>query len=333
MTDNMENEQIEVTPAENDEPILPVGWDGVGDIFEASSWADPTAVGLEGFAAAQTPIETEPAEETPAIESEPEGTEGGTAESETKSESESEPASEPAAPPKLKFRTQFNHQDMDVELDEAELPTIYQKSLALDRERERVNKAKPVVDMASKLAAQMGFDTPEAMLEAASANYRQSEIDALVKDGVHKTVAEAIVNQRLAAAKAAELAPATVQENSAEPEQAAQNDAPAAPAPAKRDFRNEAAELLRIRPELAGKQLPEEVQQDAIKNGVRLSTAYLNYETQQIKAENDKLKKTNKIHEQNAASAARAPVTGTNGGGATDTAPEDPFLIGFNSGY
>ena len=75
------------------------------------------------------------------------------------------------------------------------------------------------------------------------------------------------------------------------------------------------------------------MQQDAVKNGVRLAMAYLNYEARQMKAENERLKSVNKIHEQNAASAARAPVTGTNGGGATDTAPEDPFLIGFNSGY
>ena len=161
---------------------------------------------------------------------------------------------------------------MDVELDEAELPTIYQKSLALDRERERVNKAKPVVDMASKLAAQMGFETPEAMLEAASANYRQSEIDALVKDGVHKTVAEVIVNQRLAA-KATEPVPVTANESSTEPEPTAQNQTSAEQTPTKRDFQAEVAELLNIRPELQGQQLPEEVQQDAVKNGVRLAMA------------------------------------------------------------
>ena len=66
---------------------------------------------------------------------------------------------------------------------------------------------------------------------------------------------------------------------------------------------------------------------------MRLATAYLNYEFQQMKAENERLKNTNKIHEQNAASAARAPVTGTSGGGETDTTPSDPFLLGFNSGY
>ncbi len=318
MTDNMEIEQTEITPVENDEPFLPDGWDGVGDIFEASSWAEPATVGLESIATEQNSVEAEPTEEAPAIEPEPEG---------TAQEGTAEPTSETAAPSKIKFRTQYNHQDMDVELDEAELPTIYQKSLALDRERERVNKAKPVVDMASKLAAQMGFDTPEAMLEAASANYRQSEIDALVKDGVHKTVAEAIINQRLAAAKA----PVTAQESGTEPAPATQAQPPAAPT--KRDFRNEVAELIHIRPELQNQQLPDEVRKEAVEGGVRLATAYLNYEARQMKAENERLKGVNKIHEQNAASAARAPVTGTSGGGATDTAPEDPFLIGFNSGY
>ena len=91
MTENMDIEQTEVAPVENDEPILPDGWDGVGDIFEAGSWTDPTAVGLEGFATEQTSVEAAPTEETPATEPEPEGTaQEGTA--------ETEPVSEPAAP-------------------------------------------------------------------------------------------------------------------------------------------------------------------------------------------------------------------------------------------
>ena len=317
MTD-MENELTEATPTE-DEAILPVGWDGVGDIFEASSWSDPAVVGLESGIGEQPSVETAEPEETPATESETE--EAATDETAETEESEETPA--PTETPKLKFRTQYNHQDLDVELDESELPTIYQKSLALDRERERVNKAKPVVDLAQRLAAQMGFETPEAMLEAASANYRQSEIDALVKDGVHKTVAEAVINQRFA-----NLAqPATEDKGAEQP-----SEAPA-PESGKRDFVSEVSELMSIRPELQGKQLPDEVQKDAVEHGVRLATAYLNYEAKQMKAENDKLKNANQIHEQNAASAARAPVTGTSGGGATDTAPDDPFLVGFNSGY
>lgn len=314
MTDNMENEQIEITPAENDDALLPVGWDGVGDIFEPDSWSDPAAVGLNGAAAETSSTEPEPST-TPATEPE-----NGT-------QAQNEPDGTPPAPEqsKLKFKTQYNHQEMDVELDESELPTIYQKSLALDRERERVNKSKPVVDMATKLAAQMGFETPEAMLEAAANNYRQTEIDALVNDGVHKTVAEAVINARFAQASAPEQ---TSEEKPAEPEA----EPTAEPAP-ERDFSEEVAELMNIRPELRGTQIPDEVQRAAVEAGVRLSTAYLNYEFKQLKAENERLKNANKVHEQNAASAARAPVTGTSGGGATDTSPEDPFLIGFNSGY
>ena len=70
-----------------------------------------------------------------------------------------------------------------------------------------MNKAKPVVEMAAKLAAQMGFDDSVAMLEAAANNYRQSEIDALVNEGVHKSVAEAVVNARFSAATASKTAP------------------------------------------------------------------------------------------------------------------------------
>ncbi len=319
MTDNMENEQIEINPAENDDVLLPVGWDGVGDIFDASSWTDPATVGIGELAEEGHSVETEPSEETPATEPETSGAE---------QDENTEPAEQTeVTPSKLRFKTQYNHQELDVELDESELPTIYQKSLALDRERERVNKAKPVVEMAAKLAAQMGFDDSVAMLEAAANNYRQSEIDALVNEGVHKSVAEAVVNARFSAATVPKTAPDAEPEPEPEPKPEPE---PAAPA---RDFTEEVAELMSIRPELRGKQIPDEVQKAAVEGGVRLATAYLNYEFQQMKAENERLKNTNKIHEQNAASAARAPVTGTSGGGETDTIPSDPFLIGFNSGY
>ena len=102
MTDNMENEQIEINPVENDDVLLPVGWDGVGDIFDASSWTDPATVGIGELAEEGHSVETEPPEETPATEPEPEGTaQEGTA--------ETEPVPEPAAPSKIKFRTQYNH--------------------------------------------------------------------------------------------------------------------------------------------------------------------------------------------------------------------------------
>ena len=100
-----------------------------------------------------------------------------------------------------------------------------------------------------------------------------------------------------------------------------------------RDFVKEAGDLIAVRPELRGKNLPEEVTNDAITNGKSLLRAYLEYEAKQRTAENDTLRKENKILKQNAEAASRAPVTGTSGGGATNTKADDPFLKGFNEDY
>jgi hypothetical protein len=72
---------------------------------------------------------------------------------------------------------------------------------------------------------------------------------------------------------------------------------------------------------------------DVTENGKHLVSAYLEYEAKQKTAEIEQLRKENAVYKQNAEAAARSPVTGTAGGGATDTKPSDPFLEGFNSGW
>ena len=93
-----------------------------------------------------------------------------------------------------------------------------------------------------------------------------------------------------------------------------------------RDFADEIRELWSIRPELKGKSLPTEVAQAAA-NGQRLAVAYFAYESKQDKDH----KKESEILRRNAASAARAPVKGTVGGGGVSNGPKDPFLEGFET--
>ena len=100
----------------------------------------------------------------------------------------------------------------------------------------------------------------------------------------------------------------------------------------------EVKELMRARPDLKGIQLPEEVAKACAEEGKPLVLAYAEYETRMARAaadkarkEAEKVAKENKVLKHNAAAAARAPVSGVSGGGATDTKPKDDFLRGFDS--
>ena len=105
----------------------------------------------------------------------------------------------------------------------------------------------------------------------------------------------------------------------------------AAETAAARDYQAEVEELLQARPQLRGQALPDAVSRAAVADNKRLLLAYLDYEAKQVQAENERLRRENEIYKQNAATAARSPVRGVSGGGATDTKPSDPFLDGFNS--
>ena len=77
------------------------------------------------------------------------------------------------------------------------------------------------------------------------------------------------------------------------------------------------------------KEMPEEVAL-AHAEGVDLVTAYVAYRSQQSEKAAASLKKENEVLKQNAASAAKAPVKGITGGGATNTKPQHKLLDGFD---
>jgi hypothetical protein len=310
----MENE---VMMSGSDDPILPDGWTEGMDIF-----ADSDGEANDFFADEADPFDTTPAEEAEqAHTTEPEAE---TVEGETTSEeaptTETEP--ETIAAPKLRFKAKVDHQDIDVEVDEAELPTLYQKAQATDRAQQRLGEIRPTYDAAEKLARQMGYQSAQEMLDAAAENYRNAEVSRLVEDGVNEELARDYVNRHMENAGAANGLTTTAEADT-HPAEASQT----------RDYNQEAGELLRLRPELRGKSLPDEVMKEVTLNGKPLVNAYLEYEARQKTAEIEQLRKENNIYKQNAEAAARSPVTGTAGGGATDTKPSDPFMTGFDSGW
>lgn len=113
-------------------------------------------------------------------------------------------------------------------------------------------------------------------------------------------------------------------------EEAAPVEEPA-PQPAARDYAGEVQALYAARPELRGRDLPQEVARACV-GGKSLIEAYNEYACRQ-RADAAELRKENRILRQNAATAARAPVRGVTRGGPTDSQPEDAFLRGFNEAW
>ena len=101
-----------------------------------------------------------------------------------------------------------------------------------------------------------------------------------------------------------------------------------APAPVpERDFVREVQQLKALYPDL--QEMPDEVAKAAV-GGANLLTAYVAYREQQTRKAAETLEKENEVLRQNAAAAAKAPVRGITGGGASDTKPRNNLLVGFD---
>jgi len=311
------NNEATSTYLDEDTPILPDGWADGDDLFtdsddaaEVDTVAEPEATDTgvaENAADTDGLPTTEPGEDA-----------AQDAETDTETPDTTESGASQAEETMLRFKALVDHEDIDVELKESELPTIYQKARVTDRVQQRLSEMTPTVEAATRLARQMGYSSPQEMLNAATQNYHDAEIEKLTSEGVHPEVARDIVERRL--------------QDVAAPTQRAVAQADAVVnTGADRDYQAEVEELLQARPQLRGQALPDAVSRAAVQDNKRLLLAYLDYEAKQAQAENERLRKENEIYKQNAATAARSPVRGVSGGGATDLKPSDPFLDGFNS--
>lgn len=115
------------------------------------------------------------------------------------------------------------------------------------------------------------------------------------------------------------------------PDASAAAPEPSAPEAApERDFTAEAAELLRARPDLVGKELPDAVMRAALTGGETLLRAFLAHEQSESRAELERLREENRVFRQNEEAARRSPVQGM-AAAAGDDPEADPFLAGFTS--
>lgn len=311
------NNEATSTYLDEDTPILPDGWADGDDLFTDSDDAAEVDTAAEP-GATDTGV-AEDAADTDGLPTTESGEDAAQdAETDTETTDTTESGASQAEETMLRFKALVDHEDIDVELKESELPTIYQKARVTDRVQQRLAEMTPTVEMAARLARQMGYDSPQDMLNAAAQNYHDSEIEKLTSEGVHPEVARDIVERRL-------------QDVAAPTQRAVAQEDAVVNTGVDRDYQAEVEELLQARPQLRGQALPDAVSRAAVEGDKRLLLAYLDYEAQQVQAENERLRKENEIYKQNAATAARSPVRGVSGGGATDLKPSDPFLDGFNS--
>lgn len=307
MEDKNANEAIEFV--EEDIDMLPEGWGEGDDFFNVDSWT--------GAPAADEQAEGETSQEKPEAKSTDEDDSTTTA-AESKDSSDAEKPTTQTGKGKLKFNATIDHESKDVELDETELPTIYQKAHATDRAQAKVAKMQPVYDQALRTAKILGYATVDEMLKAAEDSYRDGEVERLVNEGTQKDVAEDYVRRKMNDVSVEEEKPTDNKDT-----------------PKGRDFKSEVEALLELRPELKkpGTKLPDEVTSECVKTGRPLAVVYLEYEARQEKARYEELLKENKKLKQNANAASRAPVRGVSRGGAPSKQEDDPFMSGFNSEF
>ena len=276
-----------------DDAFLPDGWDGSSDIFTDGGGLNASAFTRDDGANAEASTTT--AHEVGMTDEEFLTKEiRGQSEDETADAGPEPEADEPKveekAPRVLKLKV--NHEEQEINID----------SMSDD-------------DLIALLQKGKAFDAAkDAEKKQLYRTVYQQQIDA----GMTEDAAELIAER-----KAGKHYSLTDEEESV---QDAFDDP--APAPAKpRNFKEEVEQLKSLYPDF--KEMPDEVAR-AIAKGEPLLNAYLAYRDKQSTKAAAELRKENNILKQNAASAARAPVTGVSGGGDSTPKKSDYFISGFD---
>ncbi|MCR5663559.1 MAG: hypothetical protein K6G17_01620 [Oscillospiraceae bacterium] len=276
--------------AEDDGAMLPDGWGEGDDFFNQDAWTGAPA------ADGQAEREDDPA--LPDAKAEPDAADPVTVGDEA--EGETGGPTTPEGKPKLKFSATVDHRTREVELDEKDLPALYQKAQVTERTQAKLARMQPVYEQAQREARRLGYASAEEMLGA-------------VGGEAHRETSSAPEASAIGAKQRSD-----------------QGITPyAAP---KRDLQAEVEALLALRPELRqpGARLPDEVTAAFAAGSRPLSVVYLDYEARQRQAAYDAILKENKALKQNAEAASRAPVRGVSKGGRTEAkSDDDPFLRGF----
>ena len=192
-----ENIYQQEIPMEEDDDLMPDGYAEGDDFFNPETWTGDA--GTEGASDTEsldntegTPEETADGE-APAIEQTPEA---------APADSGAEPAvpatdtQEQTPSTKRVVRYQFDHEDREEEIDDADLPELLQKARSVDRYRDRLNNAQSVLDRAYRTARALKYDSAEAFLDAILDNAKSAEMDSLRGKGVPDEIAEDYIGRK-----------------------------------------------------------------------------------------------------------------------------------------
>lgn len=324
-----ETENLTYYPEEEDLAIMPVGYADGDDFFNPNSWTgsaeeDSTSASEADTHELGTP-DVQESNEAPAIEQTEDnvvGEESRNAEEAPAIEQTEVVEAKPSNKRRVKY--QYNHEDVETEVDiDTDLPELLQKARSTDRYKERIGQMQKRLDRIEATAKALGHDSGDNFLDAILSTARQTERDELIAKGTAEIIADDYVARKYA------VPDAPAEESDSSPEQTAQSAPAPETVPAQRDYHAEALELLRAYPDMAGKQLPQEVVADAVANNRPMVEAYRIYREKLNADEMERLRKENSIRKQNEAAAAKAPVSGVTKGGSTEQKATDPFLKGF----
>lgn len=306
---NVSDEELTIEPEEED-TILPEGWDGESDIFadiEEEDLENPTIdeeeeteEESEEEKEADNTAQTETTEQVDNTVAD--GVEGGDRDSQ-----ETKPQEKPT------FRVKFNHEEKEISYDDA-APYI-QKGMKYDRLEATFNEG-------TKLARELGYQSMSEMIQAAKDNYINGRIQELVDEGVHEDVARMAVEHKMQstlhkaeteAAEAEAQAEAQAQQYVAQKQQSAQEAR-------MQELKGQVEAFREVYPNVV--ELPPEVI-DATVKGTPLIVAYAKYEVRQAQKELQTFK-------QQQETAKRAPVKGVTKHGDSGNQAEDLYLAGFD---
>ena len=288
-----EDELMIPVPEEEDAAFLPDGWQEGDDFFaDPSTWSGASQKTGQSIETQTEEESTEDGMETEEVPTTDQTEETADQSAEQEAEEQSGQTEEPAKRSRI-LKLKVNHEDQEVDIE----------SMTDD-------------ELIAALQKSRAFDALKD--EQAKARYREV---------YHEQVSEGMTPAAARLVAANEVGGKNYPlEDTAEPEK------PSTPAPTvqtqTRDFVQEVNQLKALYPDF--KEMPDEVAV-AVSNGANLLTAYLAYREKQTTKAAASLKKENEVLKQNAASAAKAPVRGVTGGGATNTKPQNDLLKGFDS--
>lgn len=314
----------------DEEPLMPEGGLNEDDIIEDPEWDDDALADLfrdddgedGGAESTEEGTDTETKDETAPT------TEQADPDAVASAIAETAPTTEQVVQAqKLKFTATVDRKSQEVEVDVNELPELYQRAKNQERMQTRYNEQKELVRGFNALAAQLGYESAKAMIEATQKADRDSKVQELIDGGAPKEIAEDYVDRSIADLHAKA-------NNSTEEEE--EEVKPASDSASERDndleyYRSEVKALYAARPELRAtmKQLPEEVAKALVNRKGSLRALYAEWENKQLRAETNKALKRQNTAAAQAEAASRAPVRGSVSSAGADK--EDPMLAAFRA--